>query len=320
MRSRLAKLSALIVAALLAAMSLMAQQHPAGEQPILFSSPDGETVSNALLPSAEAPQPDVWSDLPSEVPDNIAMPQTPGPRLPRPAKRPNSLNKNGDENNPDMMTPSEIMGVPTLEQIFGLSGPYATYDQKKSLVQNLYGLPGMNANGVTNKDSQDESAWTKILTGDTNGNMFASDKVKNPNTPGDFFDTASSDGLFGRAEKSQDDSVFGPSVFGQTTVEQSGLNSSAQQADSSLPDYGGAFSQGNSAFGSGFNSGMSVPATPAPVKTGFDSLPQLPSLPSLPGQNINSFAAPPPPPSWEPKPPPWLSSTPQLGTMPQRKF
>jgi hypothetical protein len=326
MRFRFAKFCALFFSVLALGFSLMAQkQHASGEQPILFSSPDGETaesVSNALLPAAQSPQPDTWANMPEEVPDTVALPQAPGLQLPRPPKMPfpkgNSENMS-DENSLTRMTPSEMMGIPTVRDIFGLPKPETGYDGKKLSSQNINGM----ANATTNSGSADDSdsTWVKILSANSDGGVFGPDQAGSTHVSTGIFDSTPGSSVFGSEAKiPQDDSVFGPSVFGQSALEQSAWNSATQPAPVTAPADSSAFSPGGSSFGSGFSAGSSSQPAFAPASSGgMETLQQLPSLPGISSQN-NAFNPSAAPSAWAPKPPPWLSSSPQLGTMPQRKF
>jgi hypothetical protein len=308
---------ALILAGLLPGGSSLAQTNSVpAEQPIIFSSPDGETVSNALLPAVEAPSQAPWADLPSEVPVSIAYPRGPVNRLPRPASMPARNNTQSllDEDGTGLSTPSQIMGVPTLQDIFGLPKPYQTYDQQKNKD---------NAQGArTNSISSGDANWSRILSGDTDQNAFNPGEPKSQRVSSSFFDSAA-DEVSGSSlrDKFQNlgDLVFGSSPFGQTTAEQAAFNPPAPSSQTAAPAMAPAFSPNTPSFNSAFSPGLNSPSPFAlPKSAVLGTLPQPPSLPVAAFQN--TVPAPASIPSWEPKPAPWLSQVPALGTMEQRKF
>lgn len=284
MSFRFVKFYALFLAGLVPGVSLWAQTNSVpAEQSIIFSSPDGETVSNALIPVAEAPSPSASATMPDDIPDSIAYPQAPVRRLSRPMRiQWNNTQGLLDEKDMKLATPAQIMGVPSLQDIFGLPKPYATYDQKSA---------------------EDEST-------------AAPTKLKGPDISSSFFDGAPDNALVkGVQDKFQDGAVFSSSTFGQTPVEQAAFSPADQLSKTPMLASTPAFSQSSSSANSAFSQGLNS-ASPFAVP-GSSSLPQLPSLPAF--QN-NAAPAPAAPPSWMPKPAPWLSQVPTLGTMEQRKF
>ena len=326
MSFRLVTFYALFLASLVPGISLRAQTNSApAEQPIIFSSPAGDTVSNALIPTVEAPAPSPWADMQSEVPESIAFPKPPVRRLwgsPHPAVVHNNQSLL-DEDGTSLSTPSQIMGVPTLHDIFGLPKPYATYDQKKDNDAEDNELsPGTRTNSASSEDSN----WAKNLASDVNQSVFApaKPKTKSSHPSSGFFDSASTDPSEKNLQEQyqqQDDSVFGSSPFGQTTAEQAAFSPPAPSTDTGAPAPAltSAFSQNAPSFTSAFSPGLNSQTPFAfPKNAGLATLPQAPSLPVAAFQN--SVAPPAAPPSWMPKPAPWLSQMPQLGTMEQRKF
>jgi hypothetical protein len=281
MSFRFVKFYALFVAGLLPGGCLLAQTNSApAEQPIIFSSPDGQTVSNDLLPAVEAPAPSALTDMPSEIPPSLAYPHGPVARLPAPALMPIERSNSQrllDAEGTGLATPSEIMGVPTLQEIFGLPKPYTTYDEKSGSVNPDTAGPA--------RPPVDFSAVSSVLPND--------DQPAHHEATPDF-------------------SVFNSSPFGQTSVEQPAFNQSGELSKTpmlaSVPVFSQNTSSANSAFAQGLNSAspFAIPGT----------LPQVPSVPAI----NNAAPAPASTPSWAPKPPPWLSQTPAFGTMGQRNF
>jgi len=284
MSFRFVKFYALFLAGLMPGVSLWAQTNSApAEQPIIFSSPDGESVSNALLPAVEAPEPVTWANLPDERPASINYMKTPARILPRPARiQWNNSQSLLDEKDMKLATQAQIMGIPSVQEIFGLPKSYDPYDQKNTV---------------------EEKPATV-------------DKLKGPDISGSFFDGAPDNAMVKDVQdKYQDASVFSSSTFGQTPVEQAAFSPADQLSKAPMLASAPAFSQNtalaNSAFSQGLNS-----ASPFAVP-GSSTLPQLPSVRAF--QN-SAVPAPAPAPSWMPKPAPWLSQVPTLGTMEQRKF
>jgi hypothetical protein len=275
---------ALILAGGLPAGCLLAQTNSVEkEQPIIFSSPDGETVSNALIPAAESPAPSFLANLPQDVPDSISYPQIPMRRLSHPPRISLKRNRSDsllDKEETGLATPSEIMGVPTLRDIFGLPKPYATYDQK---------------------------------TGDLDLDKTL-DKAMDLHPASDFLSGSPNDSPVAPHESSPAYSVFSSSPFGQTPIEQATFSPQPELSKVPMLAATPAFSQSASAANSAFSHGLNAPL---PFAVPGSTLPQLPSTPVF--QN-NSTVGPISPPSWAPKPAPWLSQMPALGTMEQRKF
>jgi hypothetical protein len=179
-----------------------------------------------------------------------------------------------------------------VQEIFGLPKSYDPYDQKSTVEEK----------------------------------PVSSDKLKGPDISADFFgskpDNALVKGVQDLQDKYQEASVFSSSTFGQTPVEQAAFSPPDQLSKApmlaatapmlaSTPAFSQNISSANSAFSQGLNS-----ASPFAVP-GSSALPQLPSVRAFPN---NAIPAPASAPSWMPKPAPWLSQVPTLGTMEQRKF
>ena len=331
-----AKSKALLLASLVVGLSFLAQAqsvHAPSTSPgqqILFSSPDGQIVSNAPLPAVEAPQPPrELVDAPDASPFSILSHQLPGDVLPPPMPVPimASRERSSMENPMDerkrmgLLTPSEIMKVPTMEQIFGLpernsagtrTNIYSSQDLNSDQNQN------QNTNAFSSSgDAFDSQAWQKMMDGRTgsaatNENAFSSGFQKNsPGILSAIFNGPPRDGLNRSQFGNDGDSAFGPSTDPQTGP-QSQLDASLigamtpAPAPSSPPVTSPLDSPFNTQSPFEFPRSSSLPTTP-----------QLPALPAAMGQN---YTPPAPTPSWEPKPAPWLSPVPPLGTMAQRKF
>lgn len=321
------QLKALFSAALVLGAAVMAPAQSSGPgQAILFSSPDGQTGGNAALPAAQAPAPQGLA-MPDDVPASLYSPHLPGPAMPSSAPPAIVMNRNSSGlADPEMQpqTTAEIMGVPSLQQIFGLpKEDDSLFNQKKSLPQNA----------PTNSFAADDSAWTEILSSDLSRSVANQDEAarnsradKNPQAPATgFFDSSPADDLFAHHDKDQSDSAFGAPVFGQVSLPSSTPSDGTAQfsaAATPSPASGyapGSFSPGSSSLNSGFSSPFNSQSPFAPATfSSASQLPQLPTVPSLPGRKAQD--TPPATPSWEPKPAPWLSTVPPMGTMEQRKF
>ena len=320
MSFRLADSKRVFLIVLMLSLCALAQAQSAGSgQPILFTTPQGQVLSNSAVPVAEAPEAEEPADLPAMAPVTFfhaPLPQAPLLPAPAPVIAPQGRNADPmDIMDPHkalrVMTPAQIMGVESPRQIFGL--PDSNQKDKDPFATDT-GENGGNTNIIYSGDSSsDDPTWAKFLA--ENGDEHATASGKTGKSHGfldGFFNGSPGDSLFGNPDKNAADG-FGPSQADQTVAGQSAFDSSlagANSESSTLPP---------PAPEPAPSSGLNQPSPYAlPQSSSLATLPQLPSPPSLPGQNFNS--PPPTPPSWQPKPAPWLSTVPQPGTMPQRKF
>src|SRR5580692_2090819 len=88
MSFRFATIQILSFAGLLFGSAVLARAQSAGSgQQILFSSPDGASVSNSLLPSAQAPVPqELPDDAAQQSPLSLFDSQLPAQRFPAPSR------------------------------------------------------------------------------------------------------------------------------------------------------------------------------------------------------------------------------------------
>ncbi|HUE37156.1 MAG TPA: hypothetical protein VMO20_07175, partial [Candidatus Acidoferrum sp.] len=296
-------------------------------QPIQFTTPDGQTVSNALLPAAQAPGTQELPDMPDAQADHVFTPRLPGQWMPLPRRMPvNPRDSQDSQDGTDIrsrmgvQTPAEMMGLPTLREMFGLPKTTATNSVTR------YGSTNILSSDEESQQQSEESSWAKILSAEADS--FNSTRPDSNSVDKGFFDSASADGLF-HDKKSDDnksgDSLSGDNMFGtaqpaQTDDRQKGWDTAVQIA---APETAPAVTMTPTLApppAPAFNASSLSPPSPfaLPKNDSIAVMPQLPTLPSVPGQSI----APPPPatPSWAPKPPPWASSTPSLGNIEQRKF
>ena len=313
----------IVFACLLVGISLLARgQSSTGEEPILFTSPDGQTVSNALLPTAQAPQPVQPSEFPSQAPSITFGDPTPpqwlqsGPVLVIPQKR-NHLDDTSDPRKQmGVITAEQIMGVPSVRQIFGLPES----DQADA----TNGPPVQNANTNTlmgQEISADNSGWAKILSEQDENDAAKSARETNATSLfGEFFSSNPNDSVFGHHDKNAEDSVFSSSLFQPPAQQPLSSEFSPSSAPSGAttpaetPDLSQNSSPLESVFSSQFSSSLTVPRSST-----LQTVPQLPTLPSISGVR-NDTPSQPTTPSWAPKPAPWVLTGPQLGVMPQQKF
>lgn len=306
----------LLLGGLMISLGRMAQ----AQQSILYTTPSGQVVSNALLPAARAPQPHVdLSDPDYAVPVTIANPLMD----PRAMTRPRLLNPNDRDSLEDrdarLRTSSEIMGVPSLRDIFGLPKNNNTNSQNQSQSYQDATTNIVFSDGPKTPGGQSpEETWAKMIFSEQ-GSAFAAGKLGSSNSIiSGFFDTASSDGIY-HSKAASDDSVFGHSVFADTISQPSKMDSSISSDFSPQPSDNtpAPAMPAPSAFDSGFSPGFgsqspfALPRVESPAST----LPQLPTVPGF--QNYNVFSQPAAP-AGAPKPPPWVS--PNSPFMEPRKF
>jgi hypothetical protein len=323
MSFRSAYWKSLFLGVLMPGAGAWAQSPPASPgQQIIFSTPEGQVVSNTAVPLAVAPEAEEPMDLPVEAPVSaFDSPMSP-PVFPLPTPYlPQSDLQNSREINPmdpmnergtlSLATPAQIMGAPTMQKIFGLPPGIGANGQKNPAL-------GISENGgstniMSSGEASDEPTWAKFLAGSGGENTSDSSKTKKSHGLFDgFFSSSSGDGIFGSQDKNPAGGDFGSSSANGTSSGSSFDSSLAVVTPTSL---GQATPTPNPAINAGFNqpSPFALPQSTAP-----QTLPQLPTLPSVPGQTFNPTPA--PVPSWEPKPAPWLSPVPPPGTMQPRKF
>ena len=287
----------------------LAQSAGPGQQ-IIFSSPDGGTVSNVLPPVVQAPAPEESAD-PSATPSVSvfqSLDPTPSTPLMVTVSRPRPQKTEDPGKSLKLLTPAQVMGVQTIRQIFGMP-------DRDSL--RLGGPTNSNGGGgntnytYSDDSSSDDSQWAKFLSENMGENTSGSNQTGNSQSMlSGFFASTPRRGFFDDPDKSADNSVFNASPAAGPPAQSLGWDSFTQPA--TTPEAGSPQNVSSFGSGAGSQSPFALPKESTP-----ETLPQLPSLPSVSGQN---YTPPPVTPSWEPKPPPWLSPVPAPGTMPQRKF
>jgi len=335
---------ALFLAGMAAAVSCaQAQSVTQRGQPIIFSSPDSD-ASNA--PSLSAPSP-----AESGLPDAIQSPafnfSTPNSaRLPAPQATATSpsdfqrLQKLLDERkNWALLTPAEVLGIPTPEKILGIPERDAAGQKKNSTAaERYYERRGQLQSGRTNDYQNDLASRWNLPDGQNerlNGNNFNSANGIFGNLPRNANGLFNDDNPNNSAAGNQKADARWGDFFAAPTRPPTAVNLE-QQAEMARfrqllepqpqPVAAAKHSSGGSVFSSPHAEQDSffgqTPANPNPIGGSFAPLSSgvggFPVVPGAPGQNNT-----PPPtvtPSWAPQPPPWMSQTPQLGVIPQRKF
>ncbi len=227
------------------------------------------------------------------------------------------------------MTPEEIMGVPTPEKILGIteSAPGGT-PKKQSAEERYMERQGRQQNSRTNAVAANAFQPAPNFFGNQdfqwNPNLLNSrnNDPENPTAMNPFMDNATANNA----------------GFNQNTAAQ-WLRSPAPRVTTPTPEQQAAMDQFRklleprspppSAAGTADN--FSAPRTRPDPFVGNSPLIGAPSAPTagaigmparvapLPGI-LGQTNAPAAPPSWKPELPPWMSSAPQPGVIPQRKF
>jgi hypothetical protein len=325
MNFRSAHCVSLFLTVMLAGTFAGAQSQSAGQgQPIVFSTPEGQIVSNAAVSVAQAPEPEEPADLPVQAPDSFFSPPVPRTALPAPmpfvmppedsqnSSEANSMDPMDGQKTMSISTPAKIMNVPTVRSIFGLPETTAANGLRGPAIMGSAENDG-TTNIISSGEASDDPAWAKILAGNGEGNTTDSgNPEKSHGLLAGFFNGPPDDGFFGNQDKSAVGSGFGPSQPDGTTEGQSPFDSSLAIATPTSSGFTPPAPDASVNSALNTSSPFTLPQSSSP-----QTLPQLPTLPTVPGQ---SFSTPASVPTWEPKPAPWLSPMPQPGTMEQRKF
>jgi len=335
----------LLLAGVALAVACSADAQHAGRRPgeaILFSSPDGDDVSSNL-PSL-APKPPGMTDFENAI-------QSPAPKFggasgnglptPPPSLSPAQVQQMqrmlDERKNWALSTPEQILGLPTQEKILGIQDRDALGQPKnESVVAQYYERQEMSRTRTNNDNyaapgpapqwgfSGGQPArtapdiWTP--SGSRPGNSPFLNQFLN-GTP-DNRDAASRTSQGGWPKPFSQ-----PAPAPKVTPEQEQAMAQFQQLlQPRSPSGGGAknpasdspFFSPSSTPASGRSAAIQIGASFTPLSSGI-AMPAGPTpLPGLLGPTNAAaalFA-----PAWKPQPPPWMSSQPQLGVIPQRKF
>lgn len=247
-----------------------------------------------------------------------------GPMFPQPAPmlQPGNLGKHDDfrdsmdvRKQMGMLTPAQLMNVPSAEQIFGLVEKPAGSQKNATQIDN----GATNAFGFDTTAITADPGWTKAWSDDAGKNSGASNTTDRASGFfGGFFDNTRNDNRFGNHDGNDSGTLFGQS---QPAAQQSTWNSflpdDANAFHSSAPDNApNNFAAPGTSSSSDFAS--QSPFVPQQMSS-LGTLPQLPTLQSLPGQS-DKFDQPAAAPSWGPKPPPWTTPQSPWGTPVQLKI
>jgi hypothetical protein len=319
-------------------------------QPIIFSSPGNDDASNA--PTLAAPSP-VASGFPDASQPPLfnfgAMPprnvRLPAPQATAAAAAPGDferLQKLLDERkNWALLTPAEVIGIPTPEKILGLPERDASGQEKNlTVTERYYERQNRLQTGRTN-DYQNNLASRWNLPDGQNDDRLNADSF-NPKNAGFGNPAQNADSFFGDNAPANNNAVASqkpdagsgdffaaptrltPAATAANLEQQAEMERFRQLLDPPpQPAAAAKHSSGESVFSLPHTEQNSLfgqtPANPNPIGGSFTPLGSgIGGLPASPGQNNT------PPitvtPSWAPQPPPWLSPTPQPGQIPQRKF
>ena len=337
----------LLVAGVALAAAYSVEAQPAEQRPgeaILFSSPDdGDGSSN--MPSLAAKPPellDMANAVQSPALNFGALPQT--ARLPAPpaislAEVRRMQRLIDERKNWALRTPEEILGLPTPEKILGIPDRDALGEPKDESVVARYYERQEQSRASTNNDNygaaDPASHWgfpdSRELQINPNIWAPAGSRPENPALVDQFLNgTADNRAGSGRAPENGWSKTFNlPAPTPGPTPEQQAAMEQFQQLlkPHALP--GGT--PKTPALGSPIFSTLSMAPNPAPgqllipigasfapLSSGIGMPAGVTPLPSLLGPNN------PAPPAiakeWKPQLPPWMSSAPQPGVVPQRKF
>lgn len=319
-------------------------QSPAsrGGQPILFSSPTADNIGSntpSLSPqppellefkdAADAPPQFSFNNLPQAAP----LPAVPLPTLAGILREQDRQDRN---RNWAMLTPAEILGVATPENILGVAERDAFGQSKNSTALERYferrnqllllartnALPTDIASPAWISSSDRHDDWGFIYRGQESPAGMARPSL-NPVPDDPFQARQNEDSSWSKLFEATPTALApGPdqAQVGEMERFRQLLNSGSPAVPAATPNLGGLrTSLPHSLLSS--ESDRSQPnrigASYAPLTSGFGRPAEMPKLTSPWGLNYTSS---PPASAWAPQLAPWLSPTPQPFTVPQRKF
>jgi hypothetical protein len=339
--AKVRRLALLVGAAMGMVLSVHAQQ---GGEPIIFSSPDGGGVSSNLT---QLSKPLDLPDNPSFAPSGLApdLPLGEAPPLVIPptvsiSEGQQLQNLLSPKKDWTTMTPAEIMGVESPEQILQVPERDAMGLRKNpSTLENFLGRQNGSQFGATNGFSSGDqaSSWHFSNNGDSQPdtdtpNPLGGSLGSMPQTLSQLFNNASQrgDNFSGQNADANSGQPFGGSspLSGSDSAQPTDLQrlqtllgtSSADQNETPAASFnsGGFISpSANNNFGQPIVTMNPVGASYAPLTSGIGTPTSLPSLPTITDQNSLQPAI---TPAWAPQTPPWMSQGPQPFVIPQRKF
>lgn len=317
-------------------------------QAILFSTPAGdESLSNT--PALEPRSPDLSGFANSVQIPKLNYNPAPDAEMPRPPvvspSELQALQKQLDrQKNWALMTPAEIMGVPTLENIMNVPEQDANGEPKDQSLLERYMARQENQQTTTNGPSGYgfNSVNSGLKRTAPDGAQFGASRsfypggnppAANPPLMDQFLQRSPWNGnASGPNGNSAWSKTFGPPTPAASTKPSQQQIAADEQFQKLLevrsspvarppaPDlYASSPEKSSSPV-------LGQPA-PNPLGTAFTPLSSgivmpigLRPLPALTANQNDTPALTPVAPEWKPKPPPWMSQAPQLGSVPQRKF
>ena len=316
----------------------VAQGMAGGGQPILLSAPEGDTgltYTPSLTPKAPG-MPDFSDTIRApgfdlNAPANIEPLPPPTMRAISPAEAARLQAMRDKNRNWPMMTPEEIMGIPTPEKILGLAESDAgSKPQKKSAVGGYYERQAQRQHSRTNASAADAIRPEPGFF-DRQDLQWAPNFLNTPN--GDFGKQAATSLFKGDAPGNNGTPYKNPAAgWLQSPTQQTSASMADRQADMDqfrhlLEPHSSPSSAARTAVAD------KIPVTRPPPDSffgkNFIGMPQSPAvagigvpagvapLPGLLGQTNAPLVT---PPNWKPELPPWMSSAPRPGEIPQRKF
>ncbi|HEX3890279.1 MAG TPA: hypothetical protein VHX90_05450 [Verrucomicrobiae bacterium] len=320
----------MIVAAAAAAVSgARAQSSVTTGQAIVFSAPDdGDAVSNTPSLAAQPPVSPDFGD--AHAPDfNFQTPATTGTRLP--VTRPATVSQSDADRRANwaLLTPAEILGVTTPDQVLKMSERDAAGQRKNSTaVERFYERQNeAQTNGAggffpsappLHGNFQDKE--TVLL----NANIFKPSVggFGNPAQASDSFRTPVP-GKNMASGQNGDEGWLKTFVSTETKAEQSPSQAADMAEFRKLlepiqPPKPSSTSSGDGLFSASKTSVFGQPANPSSGLFNNNGIGGYPALPVGVGQSIAPAVT--AAPDWKPKLPPWMLKGPQPGVVPQRQF
>jgi hypothetical protein len=305
-----------------------------GSQPILFSSPDNGSAADLKdVTGSSTPDLNDAFQAPSSFSVNGSGAAPSAPAIPAPsASEGDTLQQMLDNRkNWVFMTPAEILGVDTPEKILGIPDRNA-FGQRQNLTAIERFAERQMQGGTKALQSGDSDSWwnshnrnnspNASLPNIISSDLGNSSPVMNMNS----FVTAPKDSLFaGQSANAGQQKLSLPlqtsAIAQQTAMDPDPFKELLEpvQTPTPLPSATPVDHYlGNSSdpiFGPEKNDGAGASFTPLNSEIATPT-----GLTPLPGIAAQISTQPQTPPSWAPKPPPWLLQGPQLFEMPQRKF
>jgi hypothetical protein len=306
-------------------------------QPILFSSPESDTVFSNTPPLSPKPPEslDFGNTLRDPPPFSFSGPPVARPLLPgvpvissaEALRLHDLLDK---RKNWMLLTPAEILGAATPEKIMGIQEHDASGRPKNSTALERY-TERQNQTPPVNTNTNAFPTWNFSDKQPDTLNSIPGGLGSPDNMASSLLNPAPDNQIFaGQNRNNRWSKLFGsPSPSpGVTLAQQTDMErfrqllrpGSSSTAAATTPLLGGIkISLPQTALSSGLGQSALTPvgASFTPLNNGIGKPAEMPKLPSIWSLSLTS---PPSAAAWAPQPPPWLSPTPKPFTVPQRKF